>query len=67
VAVKVAKEQHDLRFDLPCVGAATVETCVASGIGVLAFEPGRALLLERDSVEGLVRRKGFALLSTPAA
>lgn len=67
VAVKVAKEQHDLRFDLPCVGASTVETCVGHGITVLAFEPGRTLLLERNSVETLARKKGFVLLATPPA
>ena len=30
VAVKVAKEQHDLRFDIPCVGPRTLEVCAAS-------------------------------------
>ena len=36
VAVKVAKEKHDLRFDIPCLGAKTIETCAAAGISVLA-------------------------------
>src|SRR6266481_2822242 len=27
VAVKVAKEKHDLRFDIPCLGVQTLETC----------------------------------------
>ena len=30
VAVKVAKENHDLRFDLPCLGPQTLETCAAA-------------------------------------
>ncbi len=61
VAVKVAKEQHDLRFDLPCVGASTVEVCAKSGISVLAFEGGKTLLLEQPVVEGLLKKHGMAV------
>ena len=63
VAVKVAKEQHDLRFDIPCVGPKTLEVCVASGVRVLAFESGRTLLLEQDVMEKLVRQHGLSLLT----
>ncbi len=34
VAVKVAKENHDLRFDIPCIGPLTFETCAAARISV---------------------------------
>jgi len=50
VAVKVAKAEHDMRFDIPTVGLKTVETCAASGVTVLAVEAGRTLLLEREQV-----------------
>ena len=63
VAVKVAKEQHDLRFDIPCVGPRTLEVCAASGIRVLAFEVGRTLLLEQEVMENLVRQHGLSLLT----
>src|SRR6202012_6108199 len=43
VAVKVAKDKHDLRFDIPCVGAGTLETCREAGISVLAFESNKTL------------------------
>ena len=59
VAIKVAKEKHDMRFDIPCLGAQTVETCARNGIAVLAFESGRTLLLERAEVERLA--KGVSL------
>jgi DUF1009 family protein len=49
VAVKVAKEKHDLRFDIPCIGPQTLETCSASGIAVLALESDRTLLLEQET------------------
>src|SRR5208283_2135614 len=48
IAVKVAREQHDLRFDIPCLGAQTLETCAAVKISVLAVESGKTLLLERE-------------------
>jgi DUF1009 family protein len=51
VAVKVAKLDHDMRFDIPCIGMQTLETCAASGISVLALEAGKTLLLEREPCE----------------
>ena len=56
VAVKVAKENHDLRFDIPCLGERTLETCASAGIRVIAFEAGRTLLLDREAVEALAQR-----------
>lgn len=56
VAVKVAKADHDMRFDIPCIGAQTVETCARSGIAVLAFEAGRSLLLEQETCERLANK-----------
>jgi DUF1009 family protein len=51
VAVKVAKLDHDMRFDIPCIGMQTLEICAASGISVLALEAGKTLLLEREPCE----------------
>jgi len=51
VAVKLPKPDHDMRFDIPCIGARTLETCAAARISALALEPGRTLLLERETCE----------------
>ncbi len=56
VAVKVAKERHDMRFDVPCIGAKTIETCVAAKISVLALEAGKTLVLEQEAVEAMTRK-----------
>ena len=56
VAVKVAKEKHDLRFDIPCIGPQTVESCAAHGVAVLALESQRTLILEQDQVEDLLKK-----------
>jgi UDP-2,3-diacylglucosamine hydrolase len=62
VAVKVAKLNHDMRFDIPCVGALTVRTAVAASIEVLAFEAGKTILLEREEVESFVKKAKFSLV-----
>lgn len=63
VAVKVAKKNHDMRFDIPCIGPKTLETCAATGVAVLAFEPGRTLLLEQETCETLARKNKISVLT----
>jgi len=67
VAVKVAKEKHDMRFDVPCVGLQTLEACAAARIEVLAIEAGRTLVLEQEVIERFVVREGIALVATGPA
>jgi UDP-2,3-diacylglucosamine hydrolase len=61
VAVKVAKVNHDMRFDIPCIGAQTFETCAAARISVLALESGKSLLLERDACEKLAKQNKISV------
>jgi DUF1009 family protein len=63
VAVKVAKEKHDLRFDIPCVGPETLETCVAGRLSALALEAGKTLLLERETCAKLAAKHRIAVVS----
>jgi UDP-2,3-diacylglucosamine hydrolase len=67
VAVKVAKEQHDMRWDIPCVGEQTLQTCAAAHLSVLAIEANKTLLLDRERVEELARKHGIALVAVPQA
>lgn len=67
VAIKVAREKHDLRFDIPCVGAQTVETCAAARITTLAFEAGKTLLLEQDLVESLAKKHKITIAAWSAS
>ncbi len=61
VAVKVAKPGHDLRFDIPCIGPQTLETCARSGVTVLALEAGRTLLLDPKACGALVKQHRLAV------
>jgi DUF1009 family protein len=63
VAVKVAKTNHDLRFDIPCLGLQTLETCAASRISVLAFEAGKSLLLEQEICSRFARENKISVLT----
>lgn len=61
VAVKVAKIGHDMRFDIPCIGPQTLETCASTGVGVLALETGKTLLLEQETCAQLARQHKITL------
>ena len=63
VAVKAAKLNHDMRFDIPCLGPQTLETCAAAGVAVLAFEAGRSLLLEQEDCGALAKKHKLSVLT----
>jgi DUF1009 family protein len=59
--VKVAKPRQDLRFDVPVVGAGTLQAMGESGARTLAVEAGRTLLLDRDVFLAEADRLGIAV------
>lgn len=61
VAVKVAREKHDMRFDIPCIGPKTLETCGAARIAVLALEAGQTLLLEPEVCEQIAKKSKVSI------
>jgi DUF1009 family protein len=61
VAVKVAKVNHDLRFDIPCFGPQTLETCASAKIAVFAIESGKTFLLEQEACEQLAGRNKISV------
>jgi DUF1009 family protein len=63
VAVKVAKAGHDMRFDVPCIGGKTVETCAAAGVSVLALEAGQNLVLDQDLLATLTKKHSISLVT----
>jgi DUF1009 family protein len=63
VAVKVARENHDMRFDVPCIGPQTIETCAAARIAVLALEAGKTLLLEQEILEPLASKHRVTIVT----
>lgn len=62
VVIKVAKDGHDMRFDIPVIGEATIATLKKAGIGALAFQAGRLVILERDRVVAAADKLNLALV-----
>jgi UDP-2,3-diacylglucosamine hydrolase len=50
VAIKVAKPDQDMRFDVPVVGPGTISVAAEAKVRVIALEAGRTLLLEKEIV-----------------
>jgi len=63
--VKVAKPQQDMRFDVPVIGMATVETMIRAGASCLSVEAGRTLLFDRDSLLKRAVEAGIAIVASP--
>lgn len=63
--VKVAKPNQDMRFDVPVVGIATVETMIGADASCLSIEAGRTLLFDRDSLLDRANRAGIAIVAAP--
>jgi DUF1009 family protein len=61
VAVKVAKANHDLRFDIPCLGPQTLEICGAVRLAALGLEPNKTLLLEQSTCQKLAGKLNVAV------
>ena len=63
VVVKMSKPQQDLRFDVPAVGPGTIEVLKEVGGGVLAVEPRRSILLDKEKLLAAADRAGIAVVA----
>ena len=63
VVVKAAKVNHDMRFDIPCVGLQTLEACANSGVSVLALEAGKTLLLEQEACTEFAKKNKISMMT----
>jgi DUF1009 family protein len=66
VVVKVAKPQQDMRFDVPTVGCATIESLHRAGGRVLAIEAERTIVLDQADTVALADRYGLTIVALPA-
>ncbi|HTJ85955.1 MAG TPA: UDP-2,3-diacylglucosamine diphosphatase LpxI [Terriglobales bacterium] len=48
--VKIAKPKQDMRFDVPVVGAKTIEVMHTAGANALAVDAGKCLLIDGEAV-----------------
>jgi DUF1009 family protein len=64
--VKVAKPKQDMRFDVPVIGSATIQTMSRAGATCLAIEAGRTLIFDLAAVKELAAVAGIAIVVVPA-
>jgi DUF1009 family protein len=61
--VKLAKDDHDMRFDIPTVGPDTIDSMAAAGGAVLAIEAGRTMIIDREAMLERANRHGMVVVS----
>ena len=62
VVVKVAKPNQDMRFDVPVIGVATIQSMAAAGARVLSVDAGKALVIDGDAVFRAADAAGIAIV-----
>ena len=56
ILAKVAKPNQDMRFDVPVIGPDTIRNCAEAGIGAIAIEAKKTLVLGWEEAEGLAKK-----------
>lgn len=62
IVVKVCKPKQDVRFDMPAVGAKTIQTMSQSGVRALAVEAGKAVVFDREAMVELADHNQIAIV-----
>ena len=63
VVCKVAKIDHDTRFDIPVTGEATLEAMGESGCRVLAIEAAKTFVLDPTAFVNIARNSGISIMA----
>lgn len=63
VVVKVARPEQDMRFDVPTIGAQTMQVMRESGARLLAFEADRTFVVERAELLQAADEAGIAVVA----
>ncbi|MFO8048067.1 MAG: UDP-2,3-diacylglucosamine diphosphatase LpxI [Desulfosudaceae bacterium] len=63
VVVKVCKPQQDLRFDIPSVGARTIDSMSQAGARTLAVEAGKTVVFDKREMIELAEKAGISIVA----
>lgn len=61
VVVKLAMDDHDMRFDVPTIGPKTVQVLADAGGDMIALEAKKTILLEREETLQLADKHGIVI------
>lgn len=62
VAVKMARPDQDMRFDIPLVGLDTVKALALAGGAAIALEAEKTLLIEREEIVAFADEKNLSIV-----
>jgi UDP-2,3-diacylglucosamine hydrolase len=62
--VKVAKPNQDMRFDVPVIGLATIQTMQRAAATCLSLEAGRTLIFDEPAVRAAADAAGITIVAT---
>ncbi len=62
--VKVAKPNQDMRFDVPVVGAPTIETMIEAGANCLCLTAQKTLIFDKEEMLTLANRNKISIVAT---
>lgn len=60
-AIKLCKFDQDMRFDAPCVGAQTIESCHQTGVSAFVVYSEKTIVLEKEKVKELCEKYNVTL------
>ncbi|MEM9080918.1 MAG: UDP-2,3-diacylglucosamine diphosphatase LpxI, partial [Verrucomicrobiota bacterium] len=60
---KVSKPNQDMRFDVPVIGPDTIRVCAEAGVGAIAVEARKTLVLGWEEAEGLAKELGVGVVA----
>lgn len=60
--VKMMRRDQDERYDLPTIGTTTLKVMRESGVGCLAVEAGRTIVIEPEACAALASRYGVSVV-----
>jgi UDP-2,3-diacylglucosamine hydrolase len=61
--IKVSKPKQDMRFDIPVVGKATLETMIACGATALVIDAERTLIFDQEEIISLALKHDIAIVA----
>ena len=60
--IKAAKPNQDMRFDVPCVGADTIESIAQNGGKCIVVEAGKTIIIDKPQTIELANKLGIAII-----
>jgi hypothetical protein len=63
VVVKICKPNQDFRFDIPAIGAKTIEVMHEAGATALAIEAGKSVVFDKEEMIALANQFGICIVA----